>query len=375
MDYIPLILHNFLSFIAIISIIVFIHEFGHYWVAKKCGVKIDAFSIGFGKELWGWNDKSGTRWKIAVFPLGGYVKMFGDEGAASTPDSEKLRKLTPEEEKVAFHTQPLWAKALIVFAGPLANFILAFAILTTLYMVYGRQETSPIVGHVVENSAAAEIGLQEGDKILSLNDEEIKRFEDIPGIVMLYPEQEISITYLRGGEVIADKITPRLEERDNPLGSGKQKVGIIGIGTKRTLDYHGSETMSFFPAVKASVIDTYNFCARTMTALGQIITGKRSHKELSGVISIAEYSGTAVTVGMAMILWFMAILSINLGLINLFPIPMLDGGHLLFYAVEAASGRPLAEKVQEYAFRAGFVFIILLMGLTIFNDLDRILSN
>ncbi len=357
-------LHHGFFFIIIISVIVFIHEYGHYWVAKKCGVKIVTFSIGFGKELLGWTDKSGTRWKIAAVPLGGYVQMFGDEGAASTPDADKIKKLTPEEEKVAFHTQPLLAKSAIVLAGPAANFILAVFILTFLFIAYGKPETLPVVGEVTKGSAAQQIGLQSGDKIIELDGTTINWFEDLQGIAQLNPDTKLSITYIRNGKEIKNTITPKLQETKSMFGD-PIKVGMLGIRSNERKDREVSLISAPWEAVKK----TYSVSAQTLTALGQIITGKRSADELSGMPRIAYYIGEAAQMGFSTMIWIAAVISINLGLINLFPIPMLDGGHLLFYTIEAGSGRPLAEKVQEYAFRVGFVLLIALMLFATFNDL------
>lgn len=366
MELFTLILHNFFSFIVIISVIVFIHEFGHYWVARRCGVRVDAFSIGFGPEVWGWDTKSGTRWKICAIPMGGYVKMFGDEGAASTPDNKKLKKLTKAEEKVAFHTQPLFSKTLIVLAGPVANFLLAIIILSCFFATYGRPEATSEIGEVKEKSAAASIGLVAGDVIIELDGTKISRFEDIRNIATLNPNLELSITYDRAGKIIHDKITPVLSETTDIFGN-KVKIGILGV-------LPGAVThkeMSPGEAVAAGVTETYDISVRTLKAIGQIIVGTRSRDELSGILRIGDYSGKAVDRGFETVLWFMAVLSINLGLINLFPVPMLDGGHILFYAIEAARGRPLAEKVQEYAFRIGFTLLIMLMIFATFNDLKH----
>ena len=359
-------LHNLFSFIVIISVIVFIHEYGHYWVAKRCGVRIDSFSIGFGPEVWGWDDKSGTRWKISAFPLGGYVKMFGDEGAASTPDSKKIKKLTAAEEKVAFHTQSLPTKSAIVSAGPIANFLLAIVILTALFFQHGKPITTSEVGEIVEGSAAAEIGLQSGDIIIELDGSDISSFQDIQNIASMSPDIEMTITYLRDGRKIQNKITPRPSETEDLFGN-KVSVGILGIRSGKII----YKEMSFGESLIASTTETYSISIRTLKALGQMITGKRDSSEISGILRIAEYSGQSVDKGFDAILWFMAILSINLGLINIFPVPMLDGGHLMFYAVEVASGRPLAERVQEYAFRVGFVLLIMLMVFATYNDLKH----
>ncbi len=357
-------LYNFFAFIIIISVIVFIHEGGHYLVAKKCGVKIVTFSIGFGKEIYGWNDKSGTRWKVSAIPLGGYVQMFGDEDAASTPDNEHYQSMSAEEKKFTLNGQSLLARFAIVSAGPIANFILAIVLLTGFFYVEGRPHATSQIGSIIENGAAAEIGLKEGDLITDLNGTSIHRFSDLQGVVALHGGIEIPITYIRDGEEHRDFITPKLRETTDMFGN-TVKMGMIGVGSG-AIEY---EELGLVDSVIGSVGETYNICARTMTALGQMVTGQRSPRELSGLIRITEYSGQAAKKGTRTVLWFMILLSINLGLINLFPIPMLDGGHLFFYIIEAVRGKPLSEKMQEVCFRFGFVVLIGLMVFALGNDI------
>ncbi len=366
MELATLIVHNIISFIVILSIIVFLHEFGHYWVAKKFGVKIETFSIGFGKEIFGWNDKSGTRWKISMWPLGGYVKMFGDDSAASTPDSKKLSEMSDEEKKVSFYFQKIYKRFLIVLGGPAFNFLTAIVILSFFFFFYGRPETKPVVDTVVENSAAAAAGFKKGDEIIELDGQSITRFEQIKGIVSLNPEIPLEIVYLRDGKKIKTKITPKMQETKDIFGD-VTKIGLIGIGaTESTFKKLGGTE-----AISASVIETYDISAKTLQAVGQMITGQRSAHDISGVLRIADYSGKSVDQGFKMVFWFMAIISINLGLVNLFPIPMLDGGHLFFYLIEAVRGKPLSEKTQEYLFRFGFLVLMSLMVFATFNDLSH----
>ncbi len=356
--------HYLASFILIISVIVFIHEYGHFWVARRCGVKVESFSIGFGPEIWGWNDRHGTRWKFSVFPLGGYVKMFGDVGAASTPDEKKLKKMTAEEKRGAFHLKPLWAKAAVVSAGPIANFLLAIVILAFFFMYYGRPETTPEIGTVVEDSAAEAAGFQVGDIIMELDGKRIGRFEEIQRIVSLSPDIPLSFVIQRGETLIEGTITPTLSKSTDIFGN-EVEIGLIGVASS-TVNY---KTLGPSAAIIAGVTETYSISVNTLKAVGQMITGTRSTDDLSGVLRIAKYSGQSTEKGIHTVLWFMAVLSINLGLINLFPIPMLDGGHLMYYAIEALSGRPLAERVQEYGFRIGFALLIALMIFATVNDL------
>jgi regulator of sigma E protease len=357
-------LHYSASFIAIISIIVFVHEFGHFYIARLCNVKVDSFSIGFGPEIFGWNDKKGTRWKVSLFPLGGYVKMFGDETAASTPDSKKLKKMTAKEKKVAFQYKPLHQKAAIVFAGPAVNFLFAMVVLTGLFMVYGRPISLPEVGTVMEKSAAAEAGILPGDRFIEIDGSAITRFEDIRRVVSLHPEIALTYTIDRKGQLTEGTLVPKLSETTDAFGN-TVKIGIIGI-TPSSVEY---AKLNFAQSAIASVEETWSITTSTLQAVGQMITGKRSADELSGIMRIAKFSGQSTEQGLGMVLWFMALLSINLGLINLFPIPMLDGGHLMYYAIEAVSGKPLAEKAQEYGFKVGMVLLVALMLFATFNDI------
>ncbi len=358
--------HYIFSFIFVLSVIVFVHEFGHYYIARRCGVKVEAFSIGFGPEVWGWEDRAGTRWKICIFPLGGYVKMFGDAGAASTPDRDKVAKLSKKERQGAFYLKPLHQKSAVVAAGPIANFLLAILILAFFFAVYGKPETSPEVGEILPGSAAETAGFKVGDIITELNGTPIKRFEEIRRIATLHPGEPLSFTLMRQGKEVKGAITPTLSESTDAFGN-VVKVGLIGIRSS-TASY---TELSPLEAIWASFEETYSISANTLQALGQMIVGKRSTDDLSGILRIAQYSGQSTERGASTVLWFMAVLSINLGLINLFPIPLLDGGHLLYYLIEALSGRPLAEKVQEYGFRVGFVLLIALMIFATFNDLKH----
>jgi regulator of sigma E protease len=365
MDLIAVITQNIASFIFILSVIVFIHEYGHYWVAKKGGVKIESFSIGFGKELFGWNDKNGVRWKISLVPLGGYVKMFGDEGAASTPDNEAMEQMSKEELNSAFHKKPLLTRFLVVLAGPMANFIFAIIILTGFFSYYGRPETLPVVYQVQENSAAAEIGLQEGDRIIEMDGKSIERFADLKSVATMHPDIEVSLTYTRDGQEIKTTITPKRSVSTDVFGQDLE-VGLIGVSSSEVIY---NDELGLVGGFTTAVTETYSISVKTLEAVGQMIIGQRPADQISGILRIADYSGKSVDKGFKMVLWFMAILSINLGLVNLFPIPMLDGGHLFFYIIEALRGKPLSDKTQEYCFRFGFAMLIGLMVFATFNDL------
>lgn len=359
--------HYAWSFFLILSIIVFIHEFGHYIVAKLCGVKIIAFSIGFGRELFGWTDKSGTRWKFSLVPMGGYVQMFGDAGAASTPDNEKAVEMTEAEKAASFHHKPLWKKTLIVAAGPAFNFMLTIGILTAMLMSYGLPSAEPLVSEVLEDSAAAAADIRAGDLIRSVDGEEVESFGDIPRLIMTNTGTPITLTLEREDELLTKTLTPRLQESEDALGN-TVSIPLIGLRSQP----HNIREMNLFQAMGEAVQRTYDICAMSLEAVGQMFAGERDATELKGPIGIAKLSGQATGVSFETVLWFIALLSANLGLVNLFPIPLLDGGHLLYYAIEAGTGRPLAEKFQEYGFRLGFALIACLMAFTILNDIRTI---
>lgn len=353
------------AFVVILSIIVFIHEYGHYIIAKWCGVKIEEFSIGFGKEIAGFNDKSGTRWKFCIIPMGGYVKMFGDINPASAPDKQKLQSFTAEEEKVTFHGKPLWQKALVVSGGPLANFLLAIVILTGFIMVYGKPSTLPLVNKVMVESAADKAGILPGDLIIRIDGEDIEDFSDIQTIVSINTGTPIRVTYMREEQEYSTELTPQITESKDIFGNNIKRA-LIGIQASQ--NHYSEEKVNIFYAVGLASAQTYTIALTNLKAIGQIIVGDRTIKDLGGPVKIAKYSGQAAKKGLHTVLWFMVMVSIGLGLINLFPIPVLDGGHLMYYAIEALQGKPLAEKYQEYGMKAGMVFLLAMVIVVTFND-------
>lgn len=361
-------IQNFvIPFLIILSILVFVHEMGHYLVARWNGVKVEVFSIGFGKEIFGWNDKAGTRWKVSLLPLGGYVKMFGDSDAASTPDGS-LRDMTPEEKEVSFHHKRLGQRTAVVAAGPIANFLLAIVMLAGLFVFNGQPYTPPVIGEVKPDSPALAAGFEPDDRIIAVDGQTVERFEDLQRIVALTtPGETLDFTVLRAGQeiVLPTEIgSDRVEDR---MGNSSTR-GYLGVGRS------GVEYREVGPAtaVLAAFTETWNLSIGTLKAVGQIITGDRSAEELGGPIRIAQMSGQAVDLGIGTAIWFAAVLSINLGLINLFPIPMLDGGHLLFYAFEAVRGKPLGERAQEYGFRIGLALVLGLMIFVTWNDISNL---
>lgn len=352
-----------LAFVAVLGPLVFIHEMGHYLVGRWCGVKAEAFSIGFGPELIGWVDKRGTRWRVAALPLGGYVRFKGDMNAASQTDPAWLH-LPAEEREGSFPSKALWQRASIVAAGPIVNLVFAVLLLGGLAMVRGEAVSEPVIGRVAEGSAAQAAGLQPGDRIISIMGRQIDGFQDIAGIVSLRPNELLPYEIDRGGQRIdMDIAAGTLIEKDR-FGN-IYRVGQLGVGsgeiTRRDVSLWRAPVVGFDQAVKIT--------RTAVDGLGQIITGRRSVSELGGPLKIADISGQAASMGVETFLFFMALISINLGFINLLPIPMLDGGHLLFYAIEAVQRRPVSAVVQEWAYRSGLALLLTMMLLVTFNDL------
>ncbi len=370
MDSILQLLHYLLSFAVVLSVIVFVHEMGHYLVARACGVKIEAFSIGFGKEIKGWYDKHGTRWKISALPLGGYVKMYGDASAASNADEDMLEHLSEEEKQKTFHFKPLWQKAAVVAAGPAANFLLTIIILTAFMITTGLPSNEPVVGDVLPDTPAAAAGLKSSDRVVKVGDKTMRRFNDIPFALSTNLGTPIELEILRDGTPMKMTITPASISEEDGLGNTIQRP-MIGIKSTE-IRY---EEVGLGRAMAEAVSRTYAMCAITLEAIGQMVRGERGLSELKGPVGIAKLSGQAADKGAVTIFWLIAMLSANLGLVNLFPIPLLDGGHLAYYTAEALRGRPLAQKVQEYGYRLGFALIITLMAFTLYNDIRNLLFS
>lgn len=354
-----------LPFLAILTVLVFVHELGHYSVARWAGVKVEVFSIGFGPEIFGWTAASGTRWKFSAIPLGGYVKMFGDADPASTR-GEGLAEMSESDKSLAFHHKPLRDRALIIAAGPAANFVFAIVLLTAMFISAGQPYAPAIIDKIVPDSAAEQAGLQINDRVIALDGVEITRFEDMRRLIMDNPGVRLPITVERAGTTVSLSVTPAISENVDRFGN-KHRIGLLGVNSQTV------ETLRLGPvaAVGEAVNETYSLVTRTLTSLGQIISGSRTAEELGGPLRIAQMSGAVAQTGWLQTIWFMAILSVNLGLINLFPIPVLDGGHLLFHAVEATLGRPVGEKVMEYANLTGLTLVLGLMVFVTWNDLTQ----
>jgi regulator of sigma E protease len=356
------------SFLIVLTVVVFVHEFGHFWVGRRCGVGVTAFSIGFGAELFGWTDKHKARWKISAIPLGGYVKFVGDVNAASVPDKEQLDRLSPSERAVSFPHQNVAKRAAIVAAGPVANFLLAIAIFAGLNYVNGRQVLEPRIESIQPDSAAERAGFKPNDVILSINGSKIESFADMQRWVSASPGENLSIAVDRGGQTVTLQAIPDLKEQSTPFG--KQRIGLLGLQASRDPNDIKRLTYSPLGALKAGTLETWYVVDRTFDYIGKLISGRESTDQLSGPIRIAQVSGQVASLGGAAgLIGLVAVLSVSIGLINLFPIPMLDGGHLLFYAIEAVRGRPLSDRAQEIGFRIGFAIVVMLMLFATWNDI------
>lgn len=368
------VIHYVIPFLFVLSLVVFFHELGHFLVARWCGVKILAFSIGFGPELFGFNDRHGTRWRIAAIPLGGYVRFLGDENAASVPDRSQLSGMNAAERAQSLVFQPVLKRAAIVVAGPLANFLLAVVIFSGIYMVYGVQTMSAKVDAVQPGSPAAAAGFKPGDLVVAIDGENIGDFADMQRIVSDSAGKTLAITVKRGEQKVELNATPRLQQTKDIFGN-VERIGLLGIKRSPT-----PADLKFHPvapprAVWLAVRQTFDVVDQTLRYVGGVITGNKSANQLSGPIGIAHIVGQAATISIGFLLQIAGVISVSIGLINLFPIPMLDGGHLLFYLIEAVRGRPLSEKAQEVGFRIGFAIVVMLMIFATFNDIVHLAAS
>ena len=367
MSIIQVILHNLFSFIAIISLIVFIHEFGHFIVARWCGVKIEEFAIGFGKKIFGFCDKKGTQWKFCLLPFGGYVKMYGDKNGASIPDVELIKKMSPHERKISFLGKNVYQRIAIVGAGPVANFILAILIFTCLFRINGISQVDPLISEVVENSASFEACIKKGDRVLAIDGKEIEDFQDMRKLVITGLEKDLNFKISRNGEELDIKVSPKIVTQKDVFGDDV-KLRAVGLIAENIVKKELTLVGSFVEANK----ETLDISKSIFKTLYQLITGQRSVKELGGPVKIAKYSGKTVDQGIVVVAWFMAMISINLGVMNLLPIPVLDGGHLFYYFIEVIKGKPLSQKIQTYGFNVGMALVLTLMAFTTINDILQI---
>ncbi len=363
-----------LPFLFVLTLVIFVHEWGHYKVGRLCGVDVNVFSIGFGKELFGWTDRHGTRWRFAMVPLGGYVKFAGDANAASVPDPASVAGLSEGERRRTLPGATVGRRAMIVAAGPFANFIFAILVFAAVVMVYGRSEIAPRVDKVTPGSAAEQGGLLPGDLIVSINGSAMANFEEVRRVVSINAESKLLFVVDRNTRKVELDVTPALVERRNPLGI--ERLGVIGVTAAARPEDRREVSYGPVEAIGYGVRESWFIVTRTFDYLGKLISGREKADQLSGVIHIAEVSGhVASTGGLVSLLTLAAVLSVSIGLMNLFPIPMLDGGHLVFYAYEALFGKPMSERVQEYAFRFGITLMLGLMVFVTWNDIVRIVTR
>ena len=351
-----------IAFVCALGPLVFIHELGHYLVARWFGVGAETFSIGFGGEIGGWTDKRGTRWKVGWLPLGGYVKFIGDEHAASVPGD--ISNLSPEDRERSFHHRPVWQRFLIVLAGPVSNFLLAILIFAIFFASFGVPRSPPVVGEVQAGSSAAAAQIQPGDRIISIAGRETPTFEELRSFVVLRPGENVNIKLERAQQVREIGVTLGTDIEKDRFGQSFRR-GLLGV-TPAGIVFEPVPPLRLIPDATTYVV---RLTQTMLDALWQIITGRRSVKELGGPLKIAQVAGQQATLGLVAFVSLVALLSINLGFINLLPVPMLDGGHLLFYSIEAVQRRPVSPQAQDWAFRGGLAFILALLLLTTVNDL------
>ena len=352
-------------FLVALTILVFFHELGHFWVARLAKVRVEVFSVGFGAELFGWNDKAGTRWKIGVIPLGGYVKMFGQSDLPGDEDEDRP-PLTDKEKAVSFQHKTLAQRTAIVAAGPIANFLLSVVLIAGLMATFGAARPYAGVGEIMPGSAAAEAGFEAGDRIVSIDGEAVEWFSDLVRIVSVQPEMLLKIKVRRGDDEFVLTATPKRHQQ--PGAEGKTvEIGLLGVRYDPQQMHY--ERQNPLMAVWLGIQQTASLTEKTLSFLGQVISGRQGTEGIGGPLRIVQYAGITFQSGIENFILFLAVLSINLGLINLFPIPILDGGHLLFFAVEAIRGRPLGPQAQEYGFRFGLILVLILMIFVTWNDL------
>ena len=362
-------LNSILPFITLILVVVFIHEYGHYYFAKKYGVGVIDFSIGFGKEIFGWNDKSGTRWKICWIPLGGYVKFFGDRNVFSQADQRKIiNKYSSEDQKKLFVLKPLYQRAIIVAAGPFANFLLAIVIFLSIYMFIGKDFTPAMINEVQNESPAQVAGLKKNDIILEIDGNKVKSILDVSKLIMMSTSEFIDFKVSRFDNELILKVKPNVVDGEDNMGN-KVKKRMVGIKLSPFNNEIKHVKLGPAKALYHSLSEVYFVSISSLKYLGSIIAGSGDSSQLGGPIRIAKITGQVAEFGFIPFLSIMAYISISLGLINLFPIPLLDGGHLMFYSFEKILGRPLSQKTQEGFFRIGMFLLLSLMFFATFNDL------
>lgn len=359
-----------LPFLFVLSLVIVFHELGHFIVGRLCGVKVDAFSLGFGPELFAFTDRSGTRWRLGLLPLGGYVKFHGDANGASMSDEESIAAMPQSERDVTFFTQKVWKRAAIVAAGPIANFLLAIVIFTGIYAIHGRGILIPQIEKVASDSAAAAAGFAPGDTVISINGAKIDSFEDMQRIVQTSSDKALTFVVDRAGKQETLVATPRRRELKTSLGS--TWTGVLGVEANASAANWHVQRYGIVDSVRLACGETWFIIEQTGSYVGGLFTGRESTDQLSGPIRIAEVSGEMAKIGIAAVLNLAAVLSISIGILNLVPIPLLDGGHLFYYAIEAVRGRALNDRIQQVGFRIGLTLVAGLMILATYNDILRL---
>jgi regulator of sigma E protease len=357
-----------IPFLFVLTLVVFFHELGHFVVARRCGVRVLVFSIGFGPELFGFNDRHGTRWKVSAVPLGGYVKFFGDENAASVPDPAALAAMSEDERRHSFVHQGVGARAAIVAAGPIANFLLAIVIFAALFMVFGKPSTSPRVDAIQPGSAAEVAGFKPGDLVLTIDGRAIDSFTDMQQVVSTSAGEMLTFEVDRGGVKVTLKAVPALRESKDRFGN-VHRIGVLGITRSPSPDDTHFQPVGPLKALELGAQRTWFVVERTLSYIGGVISGREAADQLGGPIRIAQVSGQVAAEGLPSLFSLAAVLSVSIGLLNLFPVPLLDGGHLLFYGIEAVRGKPLSERAQEVGFRIGLAIVVMLMIFATYNDI------
>jgi regulator of sigma E protease len=363
-----------IPFLFVLTIVVFFHELGHFLVARWAGVRVLTFSLGFGPELVGFNDRHGTRWKISAVPLGGYVKFFGDESEASTPSTEALANMTEEERADSFHHKKVGPRAAIVAAGPIANFILAIVIFTGMVMYYGKPSSIPRVDVLTPGSAAEAAGFKVGDVVLSIDGRSIESFVDMQRVVSTSAGSALAFRVKRDGGTVDLTATPALKEVKDTFGN-THRIGQLGIQYNARAEDARSTPVGSLEAVKIGTEQAWFIVTGTFKFIASVFAGAGSSEDVGGPLRIAQMSGQAASLGFQFVLQLCAALSVSIGLLNLFPVPLLDGGHLLFYAVEAVRGRPLSDRAQEMGFRIGLGLVLMLMVFATYNDILHLAAS
>ena len=363
-----LLIGTIIPFLFVLTVVVFVHEMGHYLVGRWCGIGVRAFSIGFGPELFGFNDRNGTRWKLSAIPLGGYVKFVGDMAVTSEPDPEEMERLSEEEKRVAFHTQPIWKRAATVVAGPVFNFLLTVVVFAVMFAAYGRFVSEPTVAEVRPDSPAAIAGFMPGDRFVSVDGVAVETFADVQRLVSGRAGDEIVFVMLRDGEEIELRATPALTEQTDALGN-VVKIGVIGVVNNEEMGQPRLITYSPLQALGEAVDETGHIIARTGQFLQRFVAGREDRCQLGGPVKIADMAGKAAQLGFVWLVQLVALLSVGIGILNLLPIPPLDGGHLVFYGIEAVMRRPVSERVMEGVYRVGLLVVLMFMAFVFWNDL------